>query len=100
MHPLHALVGFCCQALTWRLNRFGFSKPARRGHSRAEGNAKCEKEVHQDLTYVTPEGKNGYLMIIVADDKDAYCAYTGGWAQTSEHLASQLVVLFLLDSDA
>ncbi|CAE7805251.1 Pol [Symbiodinium sp. CCMP2592] len=30
-------------------------------------------------------GKNGYLMIIVADEKDAYCAYTGGWAQTSEY---------------
>ena len=37
-------------------------------------------------------------MIIVADEKEAYCAYTGGWAQTSEHLASQLVPLFLASS--
>ena len=32
-------------------------------------------------------GTNSYLMILVAnhDDTKAYCAYTGGWAQTTEY---------------
>ena len=32
-------------------------------------------------------GANSYLMILVAnhDDTKAYCAYTGGWAQTTEY---------------
>ena len=30
-------------------------------------------------------GQTSYLMILVTDTQKAYCAYTGGWAMTSEN---------------